>query len=221
MPVLFLASVAGGAVAILLSVLQKLLTFQAATGAYVNGLPTMWMAIFIMVMTWSMQEICHNLGTADYIVRLLGDRMPIWSIPFFTFLVSAGVSFATGAGWGTMGLLAPTILPLAYGATVLEPGSEYIFCLCTAAMLDGAIFGDHCSPIRDTTVLTSISTGCDHIAHVGTQLAYAAVTMALAGALGYILVGYGFPVWSYYVLFPLAAFAILRIFGKPISQPVR
>ena len=96
-----------------------------------------------------------------------------------------------------------------------------IFFLTAAAILDGAIFGDHCSPISDTTVLTSISTGCDHIAHVKTQLPYAVLTMALSGLLGYLAVARMFPIWIFYLLFPLSVYAIFKIFGRPISTTER
>ncbi len=218
MRILFLASVAGGIVAFVLSTRQKLLTPSQTLASYIKGMPTMWMAIFILLMTWSMQKICHNLGTSDYLIALLGDKMPPWSIPLFTFLLAAGVSFSTGTSWGAMGLLIPTILPLAHSVTSLEPGYEIIFYLSAAAILDGAIFGDHCSPISDTTVLTSISTGCDHIAHVHTQLLYATTTMALCGLVGYLAVGGSYPIWMFYLLFPIGAFLILRFVGKPVSR---
>ncbi len=220
MPVLFFASVAGAIVAFALSVYQKLLTPRQTVAAYVRAMPTMWMAIFILLMTWSMQTICHTLGTSDYLIALLGDRMPPWSIPLFTFLLAAGVAFSTGTSWGAMGLLIPTVLPLAHSAMSLEPGYEIIFYLTAAAILDGAIFGDHCSPISDTTVLTSISTGCDHIAHVHTQLVYAVTTMALCGLFGYLAVGGNFPIWIFYILFPLFAFLILRFVGRPTPEHV-
>jgi Na+/H+ antiporter NhaC len=92
-----------------------------------------------------------------------------------------------------------------------------IFVLTSAAVLDGAIFGDHCSPISDTTVLSSVATGCDHLHHVGTQLPYALATMVLASLTGYVLVAvFGVSPVIFFALFPIGAFGVLRVFGKKV-----
>lgn len=218
MPVLFVASLIGGATAILLAVGQRILTVRQAARAYVQGMPTMWMAVFILAMTWSMREICQTLGTAEYLIALMGDNMPLWMLPFLTFLVAAGMSFATGTSWGSMGILIPIILPLAAEMGALEPANLPIYFLTAAAVLDGSIFGDHCSPISDTTVLTSISTNCDHIAHVSTQLYYAIATMILVALLGYFAVSAGAPLWSFYFLFPLLSLGTLYALGKRVEK---
>ena len=216
LPVLFLASVFGSLVAFGLTIGQRLMSVRETFQAYVSGMPTMWMAVFILLMTWSMQDICQNLGTAEYLIDLLGDSMPVWTLPLFTFVVASMMSFATGTSWGAMGILIPIILPLSYSMGTFDAGGGILFFLTAAAILDGAIFGDHCSPISDTTVLTSISTGCDHIAHVKTQLPYAVLTMALSGLFGYLAVAGNMPLWLFYVLFPLASVGILFVFGRRI-----
>lgn len=218
MPILLLASLMGGLAAFGLTIGQRLLSVKESVQTYVSGMPTMWMAIFILLMTWSMQDICENLGTAQYLIDLLGDGMPIWSLPLFTFVVASLMSFATGTSWGAMGILIPIILPLAHGMGAFDDSGGLIFFLTAAAILDGAIFGDHCSPISDTTVLTSISSGCDHIAHVKTQLPYAALTMTLSGLFGYLAVAQKFPIWIFYLLFPISVFVILKTFGRPIPD---
>ena len=218
LPVLFLASVFGSLVAFGLTIGQRLMSVRETFQAYVSGMPTMWMAVFILLMTWSMQDICQNLGTAEYLIDLLGDSMPVWTLPLFTFVVASMMSFATGTSWGAMGILIPLILPLSYSMGAFDAGGGILFFLTAAAILDGAIFGDHCSPISDTTVLTSISTGCDHIAHVKTQLPYAVVTMALSGLFGYLAVAGNMPLWLFYVLFPLASLGILLVFGRRIPS---
>ena len=214
MPVLLIASVIGGLVAALMPVAQRILDLKTTIGSYARSFPTMWMAIFILCMTWSMQAICENLGTADYLVAILGDRMPLWALPTLTFFVAAGMSFATGTSWGTMGILLPIMLPIALEMGAMQEAHFTIYLLTAAAVLDGAIFGDHCSPISDTTVLSSISTGCDHIAHVSTQLGYAVATVGMSCLFGYIAVSLGLPIWIFYLMFPFGAFALLRFFGR-------
>ncbi len=218
MPILLLASLLGGLAAFGLTIGQRLLSVKESVQTYVSGMPTMWMAIFILLMTWSMQDICENLGTAQYLIDFLGDGMPIWWLPLFTFVVASLMSFATGTSWGAIGILIPIILPLAHGMGAFDDNGGLIFFLTAAAILDGAIFGDHCSPISDTTVLTSISSGCDHIAHVKTQLPYAALTMTLSGLFGYLAVAQKFPIWIFYLLFPISVFAIFKTFGRPIPD---
>ena len=218
MPVLLLASALGGAVAIVLPTLQRTLKAGQAFAAYARGLPTMWMAIFILAMTWSMQAICGTLGTAQYLVAMLGDGMPLWMSPLLAFLLSAVMSFAIGSSWGSMAILMPILLPLTAGMGALDADNLLIYLLTASAILDGAIFGDHCSPISDTTVLSSISTGCDHIAHVSTQLFYALVTFGLCCFLGYGAVALGGSVWSFYLGFPVVVAALLLMFGRGSTE---
>lgn len=213
-PVLLFAAIVGGVVAVLMPVFQGILSFKAAVSSYARGLPTMWMAVFILTMTWSMQEICETLGTAHYLIAMLGDGMPLWLLPALTFFLAAGMSFATGTSWGTMGILIPILMPLAVTLGALEQESMVIYLLTAAAILDGAIFGDHCSPISDTTVLSSISTGCDHIAHVSTQLYYALATVVMSCLFGYLSISHGLPLWLFYVLFPLGTVGLLLVVGK-------
>jgi len=218
LPVLFLASVFGSLVAFALTWGQGLLSARESFQAFVSGMPTMWMAVFILLMTWAMQDICANLGTAEYLIDLLGESMPLWTLPLFTFVVASMMSFATGTSWGAMGILIPIILPLSFSMGAYETGGSILFFLTAAAILDGAIFGDHCSPISDTTVLTSISTGCDHIAHVKTQIPYAVTTMSLSGLFGYLAVAGSMPLWLFYAFFPLASVGILLFFGRRIPS---
>lgn len=216
MPILFLAAAFGTLVAFALTLGQKLMSVRESCRAFVSGMPTLWMAIYILLMTWAMRAICEDLGTAQYLIEWLGDDMPVWTLPLFTFAVAAAMSFATGTSWGAMGILIPIILPLAFSLGAYETGGGIVFFLTAAAILDGAIFGDHCSPISDTTALSSISSGCDHIAHVKTQLLYALTTMTLSGLIGYLAVGGSMPLWLFYVLFPLAAYGVLRFIGQRV-----
>lgn len=215
MQILFWASVIGGAVAIVLPAAGGAFRLKHGLAAYGRAVPTLYMAIFILVMAWSMKTICETLGTDTFLISLLGDRLPPFSLPILTFFVAAATSFAMGSSWATMGILIPVVLPLA-GALGLYsdfPGG-FLFLMTAAAVLDGAIFGDHCSPISDTTVLSSISANCDHIDHVSTQVVYALSTMALAAAVGTLPVALGLPVPFFFICFPLAAAAVLLLVGK-------
>ncbi len=213
--ILFWAAVVGGAVAIALPVAAGRLSIRAALAAYGGAFIALRVALFILLMAWSMKSICEALGTDWYLVSLVGDHIaPEW-LPLAIFVVGAGMSFAMGTSFGTMGVLIPVMLPLAAALTAGHPHAPTLFLLSAAAVLDGAIFGDHCSPISDTTVLSSISSGCDHLAHVATQLVYALAAMGLACATGYLLVGVAAaPPWIFWILFPAATFALLRLAGR-------
>ncbi|MGJ3242446.1 MAG: Na+/H+ antiporter NhaC family protein [Opitutales bacterium] len=214
MLVLFLAAIIGSVPALLLPVARGLLRPLQALGAFGRALLTLRMALFIIVMAWSMQDICKSIGTDTYLISLLGDRLPLWLLPLLTFVVASGMSFSMGSSWATMGILIPVILPLAHALGAAEPATLVIFFLTGAAVLDGAIFGDHCSPISDTTVLSSISSGCDHIDHVATQGVYALTVMAGAALLGYLPTALGWPGWSYFLTLPLALLALLWLVGR-------
>ena len=221
MAILFLASLAGGLVAVVMAVSQKILSLKSALVAYLQAIRTMKMAIFVLVMAWAMKEICTSaLHTDTFLISLLGERLPLWTLPLLTFSIASGMAFATGTSFGTMAILIPVILPLAHAMGAYEEANQLIFWLTAAAVLDGAIFGDHCSPISDTTVLSSISTGCDHIDHVETQMVYAMTTMILASITGYLALALGLPRWSFFVFFPVLCLGILLIAGKRIPRPV-
>ncbi|MEM1221509.1 MAG: Na+/H+ antiporter NhaC family protein [Verrucomicrobiota bacterium] len=213
--VLFWAAIAGGVVAIALPVFQKLLTTADAARSYSGSLPTLGVTLFIVPMAWAMKTICESLGTSYYLLSLVGDSLPVVTVPLLTFILAAGMAFSMGTSWGTMGVMIPIMLPFVWKLGADDPMQMTLFILTSAAVLDGAIFGDHCSPISDTTVLSSIATGCDHLHHVGTQLPYALTTMLLASVLGYTLIAFtGLGPWVYFLLFPVTAFSIIRIFGR-------
>ncbi|MEM8866757.1 MAG: Na+/H+ antiporter NhaC family protein [Verrucomicrobiota bacterium] len=216
--VLFWAAVAGGIVAILMPVVQKLLTTVEAARSYSGSLPTLGVTLFIVPMAWAMKTICESLGTSYYLLSLVGDSLPVATVPLLTFVLAAGMAFAMGTSWGTMGVMIPIMLPFVWQLGADDPMQMTLFILTSAAVLDGAIFGDHCSPISDTTVLSSIATGCDHLHHVATQLPYALTTMLLASVLGYTLIAFtGIGAWLYFILFPISALSIIRTFGRKVA----
>lgn len=163
-------------------------------------------------------ERSYRLYTGDYLAALLNDRLSPALLPTLIFLLASGIAFATGTSWGTMGIVMPLAIPLTYSAihgSGVEVSPDHpIFLAAIGSVLAGAIFGDHCSPISDTTVLSSQASGCDHIAHVWTQLPYALVVGGLSIVCGLLPLGFGAPVW---VLLPLGCGALLAcvwIFGR-------
>jgi len=145
----------------------------------------------ILVLAWGIGAVCRDVGTADVLVGLLGDRFPPVLLPAAVFIMSALVSFATGTSWGTMAILIPIVVPLGYA---VGGGQELLLVGTVSSVLAGSVFGDHCSPISDTTVLSSLASAADHVDHVRTQLPYALLAGGVAVVAGDLLTALGVPV---------------------------
>jgi Na+/H+ antiporter NhaC len=218
--VLFWASIVGSLVSIALAVGQRLLSVGESLQAWSRAIPMMGMAVAILVLAWSIQSVCDDLGTSIYLVGTVQHLISASLLPLLTFGLAAVVAFSTGTSWGTMGILLPAMIPLAFHMTADMPGGEIILFMCFGAVLDGAIFGDHCSPISDTTVMSSIASSVDHMDHVQTQMPYALTSMTVSAAFGYVGVAFGLPIWAAYLLGTVALFGILATLGKdPTKEP--
>jgi Na+/H+ antiporter NhaC len=215
------ASLTSCCVAILLSAVQRLLTITQAVDAWLAGVKSMLFAVIILTLAWSIGAVTNELKTADYLVQLLkGVLAPHW-LPVLTFLVAAVVSFSTGTSWGTMGVLMPIVIPLAYALSStagLALADLHIIMLGTvSSVLAGAVFGDHCSPISDTTILSSMASGCDHIDHVRTQLPYA-VCVAITGMIvGDVPTAFGLSPYLSIGLGLCVISAIVFWMGRPVD----
>ena len=142
-------------------------------------------------------------------------------LPTMVFVLASIVAFSTGTSWGTMGIVMPLVIPLAYsqlstGDTVVTEANPILLC-CIGSVLAGAIFGDHCSPISDTTVLSSQASGCDHIAHVRTQLPYAVLVGLVSIVFGTLPIGYGVPVWLLLPIGIAAMVGALFLIGRKVE----
>ena len=211
--VLFWSSILGSAVALGMARFQGVLSLSSGLKAWLHGMRLMRSAVIILVLAWCIQAITEDLGTSYYLVSLLEPVLLPALLPLVIFIAAAVVAFATGTSWGTMGILLPSLIPLAW----LLSGDFELTLLCMGAVLDGAIFGDHCSPISDTTVMSSLATGCDHMAHVRTQLPYAATVMGVALIGGYGLQAFGAPLVVSYGVGLGAILLVLRFVGKPLA----
>ncbi|CAM2732078.1 Na+/H+ antiporter NhaC family protein [Halobacterium salinarum] len=170
---------------------------EGATDTIVDGFKTMNIALAIIVLAWGIGMAAEKVGTADFIVTtLVGSGVPAGFLPLLVFLAAMFVAFTTGTSWGTMAILTPVAIPLGYnlaGAAVLP--------VLVGVLFGGAIWGDHSSPISDTTVMSSIFAGSDHIDHVTTQIPFAATA---AGVTIVMLVLYAVGLRSPVVALPLA-----------------
>ena len=216
------ASLAGNIVAITLVVAQRILPITGALEAWVNGMRAMLLAIIILVLAWALGGVTEALGTGPYLSGILQDTLPIGLLPVIVFITAAVISFATGTSWGTMAILFPVVIPLsvAMGAGVgFDGGGEYSILLgVISSVMAGSIFGDHCSPISDTTVMSSMASACDHIDHVRTQLPYALLVAVVGMAVGDVPTAYGLSPWVSILVGIVLLWAVLRFFGKPVPD---
>ncbi len=194
------ASLLSVTTALIITKLNSKMTLSQIIAALEEGLVPMLGAVIILTFAWAIAGVNDAVGTADYLVQQLeGNLSPNW-LPVVVFLLAAIIAFATGTSWGVMAILVPLAIPLTWGALegagFTPEASMPILYASVASVLTGAVWGDHCSPISDTTILSSVSSGCDHIEHVRTQLPYA-ILVGLTGILaGLIPVGYGLPWWA-------------------------
>ena len=210
--VLFQAALVASLVAIAMAIFKKIMPIKEAIETFVTGVKSMNITAVILLLAWSLSGVMKELGTATYLVSILSDTLPPFILPSIIFILGSIISFATGTSYGTMGILMPLAIPLSFA---LNPNPEFVI-LNVGSVLTGAIFGDHCSPISDTTILSSMGSSCDHIDHVRTQLFYAMPVAAIAILAGYLPAGLGMPV---YLTLPgglLVTAMLVRFAGKKV-----
>lgn len=183
-PSLSLASLGAILFSFVLFVPRKLIGFKDFSSIVVLGMKTMVPAIVMLTLAWTISGICDDrLGTGHFLSCALSQgAFPLWCLPAFFFVLSAFLSFATGASWGAIGILVPVAAQTGFAADSTAAA------LLLGAVLAGAVQGDHCSPISDTTILSSTGAGCRHHNHVVTQMPYALIVGVLA-LIGYLLAG--------------------------------
>ncbi|MBX7418839.1 Na+/H+ antiporter NhaC family protein [Clostridium chauvoei] len=214
---LFQSALIASIVTIIMGVAKKIFTLSEAIDTWVDGMKPLIITGVILILAWSLSSVIKELGTAKYLVSLLSGSLPYFLLPSLIFILGAVISFATGTAYGTMGILMPLAIPLAFS---INPDMGYVI-VSTSAVLTGAIFGDHCSPISDTTILSSMGSGCNHIAHVKTQMPYALFVAVITIVFGYIPAGFGL---AWYIVLPISLLAIyigVQILGKKPDSAVQ
>jgi Na+/H+ antiporter NhaC len=216
------ASLLSAFTAVVMTALQGLLTLDEIVDAWVSGARFTFIAMIILVLAWSMSEISRELHTADFLIASLGDSLPASALPATIFVLAAFTAFSTGSSWGAMGILLPLVLPLCWAIMnsqgLAGPEGHHILYASVSGVLAGAVWGDHCSPISDTTVMSSLSAGCDHMEHVRTQLPYAMLAGAAALFCGTVPTSLGLPWWAGMLLAAAVTALGLRLLGEPVED---
>lgn len=179
--------VVGGSSAVIMSTVLILLARQVRLSEYVKawglGIKSMLGAIAILFFAWTINKIVGDMQTGKYLSSLVSGSVPVQFLPVILFVLASAMAFSTGTSWGTFGIM----LPIA--AAMATNTAPELMLPCLSAVMAGAVCGDHCSPVSDTTILSSTGAKCNHMDHVTTQLPYA-LSVAVATCVGYIVVGF-------------------------------
>lgn len=188
---LTLGAFAGLVTAMLLYLPRRLMTAKEFINYIVEGISNIVPPMLILILSWSLGGVCRQLnGTGQFISGFVSTaNLPLGLLPVLIFVISALMSFSMGTSWGTFGMLIPIITMIC----ATEGAGAYLV-PALGATLAGSVYGDHCSPISDTTILSSTGSGCQHIRHVETQLPYATLVAIICG-IGYLIAGFVLNPW--------------------------
>lgn len=212
------ASFCGSIVAFALVLGQRILTFKEAMEAWVDGAKSLVIAIMVLVLAWGIGSICKDLGTAKYLVGVLEGKVSAGIIPMAVFILGCIIAFSTGTSWGTTAILMPIAVPLVFQLSGGDTGT--ILFATIGAVFTGAVFGDHCSPISDTTIMSSMASASDHIDHVKTQIPYSVTVAIIALLVGYLPAAIlGINPWISIIIGLGLAYLVVKFYGKEVEAP--
>lgn len=214
--VLFESALLASIVAIIMGIVQNIFTLEEAIDTWMQGVKSLVITAVILLHAWTLSGIIKELGTAKYLVSVLSDTVPSFLLPSIIFVLGSIISFATGTSYGTMGILMPLAIPLAHA---INPDNGYVL-ISVSAVLTGAIFGDHCSPISDTTILSSMGAACDHIEHTKTQMWYSITVAIITILFGYIPAGMGISIGIVLPVSLIVTGCIVYFIGKPVESDI-
>lgn len=207
--------------AIIMTLLRGSLEFGKIMEEMIEGFKMMFNAVLILTMAWSIALVTKDMHTAEFVSEILLklSLSPV-IVPALTFILAALIGFSTGTSWGTMAILYPLILPASWmlcqdqGFSVAA--TMPLFYNVVASVMAGAVMGDHCSPISDTTIMSSMASGCNHLQHVKTQMPYALTVGSVALLIGVLPTALGLPSWLAFVVAIATLVIVVRFVGKKV-----
>ena len=207
--------------AIIMTMLRGKIKFNKLMEEVIEGFKSMFTAVVILTMAWSIALVAKDMHTAEFVSQLLLK----WSlspglVPVLTFVLACLIGFSTGTSWGTMAILYPLILPASW-LLCQENGLDLdasmpLFYNVVASVMAGAVMGDHCSPISDTTIMSSLASDCEHLKHVGTQMPYALTVGGVAMLSGVLPTAFGVPSWVAFAVAIVILWLIVRFIGEKV-----
>ena len=194
---------------------------KEAGSVFTEGMVQMFQPVLILIMAWMLSSTLNELKAADFLGELLGGKMSPAIFPTVVFITGSLIAFTTGTSWGTMGILMPLAIPLTFSLVGVDQAQAMdLIPVVIGATFSGAVFGDHCSPMSDTTIVSSIACGIDPVDHVRTQMPYALIAAIGAAVLGFPLSGYsgGSESWA---LLSILMFVMVLLLGRLASQKMQ
>jgi Na+/H+ antiporter NhaC len=215
------ASLSGLVLSILLTLGGRIMKIEDTMSTMLTGFKTMLPALMILALAWSLGSLTEELNTATFLTSTLQDTLPPELMPVVIFILAGSIAFSTGSSWSTMAILYPIAIPATW-AICMANGYEIEVALpilynVIATVLAASVFGDHCSPISDTTILSSLASDCNHLDHVKTQMPYALTVGLVSMALGYATTAFNWPGYLCFIIGIAVLFLIVRVFGKVID----
>lgn len=210
----FISSIA----AIVTGLTKRELNLKQSIDAWIGGVKSMLVAVIILALAFALKSVVTDMRLAQWLVDITKGILSGKILPSLVFAIAMVIAFATGTSWGTNTILMPIVIPIAAAVSNATETVTPLMIASIGAVLTGAVFGDHCSPISDTTILSSMASGSDHIDHVRTQIPYAITAALFAVIFGFILAGFGFPVLSSLILGIIALFVFVRFVGRKINN---
>jgi len=201
-------------VLIVMASIQKIMTVNESVDEVIDGVNDNISTSIILILAWSLGDVIKRMGTSQYLINDFKNTIPKSLFPFLIFVIGSFVSFSTGTSFGTMEIIIPIIIPLAHA---IKPTEKFII-ICLSSALSGAVFGDHCSPLSDSTIISSMGTSCNHMNHVNTQIVYALFIGFLSAVVCYLPAGLGI---YWYFTIPISViimFLVLRFYGEKIES---
>lgn len=196
---------------------RKVLSFNECMACLPNGFKAMVPAILILTFAWTLSGLTKSLGSSEFVSGIFNESAATVFLPAIVFAIAVGMSFATGTSWGTFGILLPLVVDVFDKSAAFSGGTPELLIVTISACLAGAVCGDHCSPISDTTIMSSTGAMCSHINHVSTQLPYA-LTVAAVSFLGYILAGFIPSAWVVLPISLVVLFSVLMIIRAAVPS---
>ena len=204
---------------IIMTLIRDSLEFDKVMEEMIEGFKLMFNAVLILTVAWAIALVTKDMHTAEFVSDiLLKLSLSPFIVPALTFLLAALIGFSTGTSWGTMAILYPLILPaswmLCQDQGLAVDATMPLFYNVVASVMAGAVMGDHCSPISDTTIMSSMASGCNHLQHVRTQMPYALTVGVVALLIGVLPTALGLPSWLAFAVALAALALIVRFVGK-------
>lgn len=205
-------------IAIAIGLVEKRFNVNEGIDSWVDGTKTMLIAVIILSLAFALKAVILDMELAPWLINATRDSLSGNVLPALTFVIAFFIAFATGTSWGTNTIIMPIVIPVAAGVSGATDIVTPLMITTIGAVLTGAVFGDHCSPISDTTILSSMASGSDHIDHVNTQLPYALTAGIVALVFGFVPAGSGVPAWISLIAGAVVVWLIVRFLGKRIDE---